>query len=368
MCSKYRRVLSAALSMAMIISMSSCSKKPKDNDNVNETTAAAPAVSETSVSSEKKAKKANSEVRYENILTGVKDISKSAVGKRPVAIMVNNLDASLPQYGISSADILFECPVEGGITRLMAIYGDYTTVPNVCSVRSCRYYFALFANSFDAVYLHWGIDKKVAENMLNKLNIDHIDGNVNETLFKRDEERLKNYDMEHSGYCEGSLIPSQIKSAGIRSKLSDEYKKSVFNFYDKQTAVSKVKCNELNVAFSEYYSAGFKYDTKTKVYKKIRNGEKHIDGADGKQLTYTNVIVLESKEIKVINEDNGLLSVDWKSGSGYLSSAGSIKRIKWKKSSELGKLVITDEKGNAVKLNKGKTYIGVTTAGNTSYS
>ena len=35
-----------------------------------------------------------------------------AIGKRPVAVMVNNVDAALPQYGISAADLIFELPVE----------------------------------------------------------------------------------------------------------------------------------------------------------------------------------------------------------------------------------------------------------------
>lgn len=51
--------------------------------------------------------------------------------------MINNVEAALPQYGISAADVIFEIPVEYDLTRLMALYGDYTQVPDVCSVRSC---------------------------------------------------------------------------------------------------------------------------------------------------------------------------------------------------------------------------------------
>ena len=64
-----------------------------------------------------------------NLLTGMEGISKEAVGKRPIAVMVNNHKEAMPQYGISDADIIFEIPVEGAITRLMAVYGDYTKVP-----------------------------------------------------------------------------------------------------------------------------------------------------------------------------------------------------------------------------------------------
>ena len=78
-----------------------------------------------------------------NRLTGLDDLSDEAKGKRPVAIMINNIKQSLPQYGIADADLMFECEVEGGITRMMAVYADYSKVPAVCSVRSCRYYFPI---------------------------------------------------------------------------------------------------------------------------------------------------------------------------------------------------------------------------------
>ncbi len=52
---------------------------------------------------------------------------KTPSEKRPVAVMVSNIKAALPQYGIDEADIVYELPVEGGITRLMAIYADFRT-------------------------------------------------------------------------------------------------------------------------------------------------------------------------------------------------------------------------------------------------
>ena len=66
---------------------------------------------------------------YRNPLTGELGYAESAVGKRPVAVMVNNLKGALPQYGIAEADIIYELPVEGGITRLMAVYANYADVP-----------------------------------------------------------------------------------------------------------------------------------------------------------------------------------------------------------------------------------------------
>ena len=51
----------------------------------------------------------------QNLLTGLGDLSEEAIGKRPVAVMVNNVEKAMPQYGIGQADIIFEIPVEGDV-------------------------------------------------------------------------------------------------------------------------------------------------------------------------------------------------------------------------------------------------------------
>ncbi|MEF9866425.1 MAG: DUF3048 domain-containing protein, partial [Oscillospiraceae bacterium] len=51
--------------------------------------------------------------------------------KRPLAVMIDNVRVALPQRGISAADIVYEMVTESGITRLMAMYSDYETMPEV---------------------------------------------------------------------------------------------------------------------------------------------------------------------------------------------------------------------------------------------
>lgn len=94
---------------------------------------------------------------------------------RPVAVMTENTHVTLPQYGIGNADIIYECPVEGGITRLMTIYQDYASLKKVGNVRSCRLYYVYFAKEFEAVYFHAG-ESKYALDVLNSSFIDNVDG------------------------------------------------------------------------------------------------------------------------------------------------------------------------------------------------
>ena len=53
--------------------------------------------------------------------------------------------------------------MEGDITRLMALYADYTKVPQICPIRSCRYYFPALSQGYDAFYVNWGIDDGIAD-------------------------------------------------------------------------------------------------------------------------------------------------------------------------------------------------------------
>ena len=154
----------------------------------------------------------------QNLLTGIPDLTDGAIGKRPVAVMVNNVSYAMPQYGVEEADIIFEIPVEGDATRFMAMYGDYTQVPQICPIRSCRYYFPALSQGFDAFYVNWGSDDTIGE-YLEALDLDQIEGITNTGgLFGRDQNRLnQGYALEHTGYFDGTKLPSYIESQGLRT-------------------------------------------------------------------------------------------------------------------------------------------------------
>jgi Protein of unknown function (DUF3048) N-terminal domain len=55
-----------------------------------------------------------------------------------LAVKVENLPQARPQYGLDAADIVFEEPVEGGITRFIAVY-QCQTADRIEPVRSARF-------------------------------------------------------------------------------------------------------------------------------------------------------------------------------------------------------------------------------------
>ena len=305
----------------------------------------------------------------QNLLTGWANLSEKAIGKRPVAVMVNNVEPALPQYGISQADVIFELPVEGDLTRLMAMYADYTKVPDICAIRSCRYYYPAIAKGFDAFYIHWGSDQSIVS-YLKSIQPDKYDGLSNDGgLFGRDSARRSaGYSLEHTGYFKGTKFASVAESSGDRLALKDNKKGTAFQFADYGTLVTPTggTCNTVAIRFGACNSK-LTYDAQTNTYLKSMNGHKHIDGKTGEQLSFTNVFVLETSIS--VRDSVGHKNINWQGSSsskGYYISNGSVQRIRWSQNDESSYLKFYDENGKELEINRGKSYIAYTYAGRTT--
>lgn len=310
--------------------------------------------------------------KNQNLLTGIPDLTKEAIGKRPVAVMVNNVAAALPQYGIAQADVIFEMPVEGDVTRLMALYADYTQMPDICAIRSCRYYYPAVAKGFDAFYVHWGIDQTV-ENYVKGIQPDKYDGLTNTGgLFARDTARRSaGYALEHTGYFKGTQFASAVEKAGNRTDLLKSKTGTAFKFCDMGETVTPTgdACNSLSVRFGNA-TAGFTYNADTNTYYKKFNGKNHIDGRTGEQLSFTNVFVLETSIS--VRDSIGHKQLDWagsSSSKGYYISNGKVQEIRWSKANgdESSPLKFYDTSGKELVINRGKSYIAYTYKNKTTW-
>ena len=86
-----KKLLKLTLAFFMVLALVGCGKEE-------------PKVDETSKNDEDVVVK----VIRTNPFTGAEDMSDKGYGKRPIAVSVNNVSASLPQYGISTADLIYE--------------------------------------------------------------------------------------------------------------------------------------------------------------------------------------------------------------------------------------------------------------------
>ncbi|MBS6766216.1 MAG: DUF3048 domain-containing protein [Clostridium sp.] len=361
---RLKKVSIVLLVLLMIFGMAGCKKKeaPKRAEKTEE----------KEVKEKKEEPKQEEAPANQNLLTGLADLTDGAIGKRPVAVMVNNVEAALPQLGISKADIIYEIPVEGDVTRLMALYADYTAVPKICAVRSCRYYFPAYSQGYDAFYVNWGIDDSIAD-YLEALNLDQYDGMNNAGgLFGRDQDRLNaGYSLEHTGFFDGTRFAEVVQAEGRRTDLNEDKKGTAFQFngMDEQLKPEGQDCKNVNINFGAA-TATLTYDEGSKTYLKQINGKPQMDGSDNTQLAFTNVFVLET-DISV-RDDIGHKEINWYGGSdyvGYYVSNGGMQKIHWSKeaNNENSYLRFYDESGKEIKVNRGKSYIAVNYKGQSEF-
>ena len=77
----------------------------------------------------------------------------------------------------------------------------------------------------------------------------------------------------------------------------------------------------------------------------------------GTQLAFTNVFVLETD---IGSKDGYLKEVDCTGGTGYYISNGTMQEIRWQKQDAFDRIRLRDTDGNELKVNAGKSFIGVT--------
>ena len=304
------------------------------------------------------------EPKFTHPLTGLpteKDISI----KRPVSIMVNNLEASLPQSGIYNADILWECLAEGGITRLMMISTEYEKLPKVGSVRSARDYYIDFAESYDCIFIHAG-GSEYAYNTLYSRGTNRLDG-VNGPspygTFAREQDRINSgYAVEHTLFLQGgAAIASAISTQGYRTTRAAGYEKPM-NFAEwGKTVQNSNKATHVGVNVSAYQYVDYVYDETSKTYLRYQyKGQPHIDCAANQQLAFKNVIIMYNDSGAISGDDkNRIWMATTGESTGYYITEGTYREIVWKKSAHNSVIKYYYTDGTEVQLNRGKTMINV---------
>lgn len=291
-----------------------------------------------------------------NPLTGEALPSGAAAGRRPVAIMVNNASAGLPQRGLAAADAMLEMVTEGGITRLMALYSDASAVPQVGPVRSARDQHVQFAIPLNAIVVHIGTSI-YAENLINTYAYQGIDGRyLGPTCFWFDEARATTRASEHCWYTDANLI-----AAGIAHENLAQTGKSfpLLPFVDntlEPVIPEEGDAPDSAFQFSADNQVRFTYQADTGLYTKMAYGAPHAD-EEGEQLSYKNVLILFAEV--GMKEDNYCTDFNLVSGYGYYLYGGKYRKILWQKGNPENPLKITDEQGKEVQINTGKSYIGV---------
>lgn len=359
------KVLTLIFAIMMILPLCACAK---EEPATTQEDAAPSATLEETVTEENVLPTTEEPVKEEtaiNPLTGLEcDIALK--GKRPLAIMINNIKASLPQFGLSQFDIIHEVLAEGSILRLEAVALDFQNIKEIGSVRSTRPYYVQISTAYDAFLAHAG-GSGLGYNEIKKLGVNNIDGLAYEKVvidgvetFYRNKDRLNSgVSKEHTLFTSGEGLQNAIEKKKYRTDLKDP-NFSAFQFDPEFVSLgTQQKAVHIKVPHASKMVSEFKYNETDKLYYHYQYGQKHIDGANDQQVATENVFVLFATH-KMSGEAKGTRLVTLTgTGKGYYFACGEAVAITWKRSSESGSFQFFREDGTELKVRCGKSYISI---------
>lgn len=315
---------------------------------------------------------------FPNPFTGYEKTADFKDGQRLLAVMVNNISVCRPQRGLSDAVLLYESKVEGGITRFMAMFEDYTKINAIGPVRSARDQFFRLALPLQPLYAHIG-RSGITQTYIDENDFNHLDLDGNTTNFIYRENRGPQYDKEHTAYTNAEYIQAAIDKRGF--DMERNYNSPIFNFvpYDENNGVRTMggeKADAVTVVHSETYRTYFDYDKSTNKYMMsqysgtLKARHKTVDENNNQQLGFENVFIMFADittykypggnlnaegvdkgdpNYQNVNMDNG--------GLGFYISNGHIEEMRWFKGPAREALYFTDMDENPLQINCGKSYI-----------
>lgn len=306
-----------------------------------------------------------------SFLTG-KLVPESVGRVRPVSVMLNNIYDALPQSGIGNADIVYEAPVEGGITRLMGIFEDYQDVERIGSVRSSREYYVYFAREFDSFYLHFGqawyaLELLWRDDTLNLSGLEDAGKGEGDLVYYRGDD----FPAPHNVFTNYDMIQQGIDFRGYERSYDSDYiaQNGHYQFAADDAPVLLENGQDAAVVDTgyDYNNAYFVYDEQTGKYTRYQFGDTQIDKSTGEALTYDNILIQYCSWKPQVDSDT-YLDIDVLSGgSGKYITRGKAIDVTWSKEGATADDLFAegnfnptryyDADGNEITLNQGKTWV-----------
>lgn len=302
-----------------------------------------------------------------NPLTG-EQLEKDISNMRPYCVMINNHPDARPCAGLSQASMVYEVVVEGGITRLMAVFNDIDGI-TVGSIRSCRPYYLSLAQSYDAIYVHAGGSEQGYSDIksLGINNIDGVRGNRDgeASSYYRDSYRKSlGVGIEHTLFADGAKLASFARDNYTMTHASGFDTTYGLVFSPDAASQCEKSADSLRIYFSGWYSSVLKYDASKACYNLFMSDKEYIDDvttgntSDDVSIDFTNIIILDVPTKSIDSYGRQEMEVTG-SGTGFFCCGGKYIEIKWERAdrSDNFHYYLTD--GTPLALGIGKTYVAI---------
>lgn len=273
---------------------------------------------------------------------------------RPIAVMIDNHSDAWPQAGLQKAYMVYEIIVEGGETRLMALFKG-AEVEKIGPVRSARHYFIDYAMENDAIYTHFGQSPQ-AESDIKKLKINDINGIAEDgTTFWR----VKDKSAPHNAVTSSEKLVQSAKNKKYRITSDD---KSILNYVTEEVKLEEgTDAINITIPHSDLQTVEYKYDETNKVYERYARKKQQKDWVTKEAVTAKNIIITFCDNYTLTDKENkgrqGLKNVG--TFDGYYITNGKAIKIKCIKNSREEKTVYQDLAGNKIDVNDGNTFVNI---------
>lgn len=266
----------------------------------------------------------------------------------PIAIMVENSWDARPQSGLAEADILYEAPAEGGISRFMAVYVD--GVPEeIGPVRSARHYFVYLAAEFNASYVHIGSSPQ-GYGALRATGLVNLDETYGDPGFWRVGWRY----APHNAFTSVDVV----KAALDRVATVDPGGLAGFKFQSNVAPVEGEDAPEVFVNYPGGDRLKYVYSPEEKLYLRFMNGAPHRDAGTEEQIAPRNLVV-QVVDTWVIDDEGRLDMEQLGKGRAVFFQDGVAVEGNWRKKSYGDVTEWLDAAGNPVQMLPGKIFVQI---------
>ena len=273
-----------------------------------------------------------------NPLTGLYEYD-GILNVRPVAVMINNdVRAQDVQAGLPHADIIYETEIEGGETRLMAVFQDAQKVENIGTVRSCRYAYIDLAMGHNAVYVSRGYDATYAGPHLSSIDYRPDNGLA----------------LEHTLYAKGEKLWNGVSSK-FKTTLENVKPWQTFAKEGEKVTLAGGKADKVTVPFSGNFKSVFIYDEQTGLYERNFKDRVPTEYLTKQSTKVKNVVVCLTKIVDYPDRIHRNIALE--GGEGYYITNGTFQKIKWSKGESSASLKFTHEDGSELVMSAGNTWV-----------
>lgn len=259
----------------------------------------------------------------------------------PIAIMIDNDPLARPQAALAQALLVYEAPVEGRITRYLAVYSADMEIEKAGPIRSARPYFVSLAEELAAAYLHVGGSPE-ALTKIKQARVYDLNEFYNEKYFWRDNK----YVAPHHIFTNYHNWQSYLTNRGLTERQADAW------LY-KEESPKNVPTKDIEINFGPAFRARWQYDQAANNYLRLFNDEE-ISAEDSK-IRAKNIII--QKVASRVLDDLGRLDLKLSGdGDAIICLDGACQLARWKKIG-IERTRYYDQNGEELKFNPGISWV-----------